>query len=104
MSKFGITEVSYDTDHSRIVRVKAREFSNEGQLSGPKDFLRQTVVEAIEGGHTFVTLTEQPVIPGKPKTFNVGPNVIVVEIRNEKFIKTEKNETEDDNLGELPEF
>ena len=104
MSKLGITEVSYDESRSRIVLVRVREFSEKGQLKETTTHSRQTVVEGIENGHTFVTLTEKPAEPGKPTTLNEGPDVIVVEIGGEKFIKTIRNETEDDNLGELPEF
>lgn len=56
---------------------------------------RNEVVKLIEGGHKFETYVS---INGQFK----GDSIHVYEIRGEKYLRTDGNYTEVDNLGELP--
>lgn len=100
MTRYGISAVRYCPRNNRIEKVKAHLMSTDDVLSKLNVYTRNAVIKAVEDYDiSFVTLP--PAHDGK---FTVGPEVVLVEIANEMFIKTSVNQTQDDNLGELPEF
>jgi len=95
-----ITKVSYDNDHSRITHVKRAEYDNSENTFGSRtEKSRQAVVESIESGFEYYT-----VLPDGDGGYTWGDSVEVIPIDGEKFIRTDGNEVEEDNLGELPEY
>ena len=94
---YAITHVCFKEEESHILAVKAREDNGE-QLVNEQEWSRQQVVSAIERGTTFVTTFK------KEGKWTKGEDVHVVEIRGVKYIRTDKNSIEADNLGELPEY
>lgn len=59
------------------------------------------VIQTIQANQTVMTAPPSSTEPGKIVR---GAKVEVVEIGNDLFIKTVRDNTKRDNLGELPEF
>ncbi|MFT5300850.1 MAG: hypothetical protein ACI87E_000805 [Mariniblastus sp.] len=98
--RYGISAVQYDRVHNRINSVQAHTVSSDNKLSDLRIYPRSAVIKAIEEqGIGMVTLPSAH--DGK---YTIGAEVIVVEVLDQKFLKTSYQETECDNLGELPEF
>jgi hypothetical protein len=93
-----INAVRYDKDETFIEKVTVKE--DEGDSLGPEEIKkREWVVDKIEDGYTFVTTKKNN--DGK---WIKGEDVHVVKIKGKKYIRTDKNNTESDNLGNLPNF
>ena len=93
-----ISAVRYNEKRTHIEFVKA--FNDNGEKLGEeKQYARKTVVDAIEDKTSFVTITKN-----KDDKWVKGQPVFDIEINKTKFIKTERNEKECDNLESLPEF
>ena len=90
-----ITAVGYDRNGIRILEVEIRPDTgtNIGQASRAT---RQQVVNAIERGVTFATAFHRD---GK---WHRGQGVHVVLARGAKYLRTDRNSVEADNLGSLP--
>ena len=90
-----ITKVGYDRTETRIVQVEIRPDTGTsiGQASRAT---RQQVVASIERGVTYVTAYMRN---GK---WQRGEDVRVVAIRGVKYLRTDRNRIEADNLGSLP--
>ncbi len=93
-----ITAVRYDSTHDRIIKVKVMEDNGE-TLHSPSEMTRQTVISNIDEGRMFVTAQKN-----KEGKWNKGAKVIIVRINYVDYIKTVSNNSEKDNLEELPEF
>lgn len=92
-----ISRVRYNEKHSHIVKVEA--MPDNGENLGTKvEFTREDVVAKIDRGTTFVTVTSND---GKWKK---GEDVRIVRINGVKYIRTDQNQKESDNLGALPEY
>lgn len=95
-----ITKVSYDNDHSRITHVKRSVYDNsENSFGSSTEKSRQTVIKSIESGDEYYTVP-----PNGSGGYQWGDSIEVIPIKGEKFLRTDGNEVEEDNLGELPEF
>jgi hypothetical protein len=94
---FGISRVKYDRDHQKIVEVEVRADHGESIGEATK-VARQDVVRSIEAGRTYVTIFHEN---GRWKK---GEDVHVVTIRSQKYLRTDRNAIEKDNLGSLPEY
>ena len=78
--------------HRRIVSVEVK--ANIGTTLGiPNIWRRQEVVRQINSGTLFMTYTWQ-----------WGAKVEVVTINGVEYLRTDRNQTPLDNLGNLPEF
>jgi hypothetical protein len=96
---FWITAVRYSPDRKHIQAVKMSQFDGT-LLVNPDLYTRLLVVSHIDAGRHIVTATWNQTT-GR---YDVGAKVITVKIGNDVFIKTEADDTEADNLGELPEI
>lgn len=98
-----ITRVQYSKNsngNTVISNAKVGKINKEKEsVSIPISWTRQEIVEKLEKKYTFATATEE-----SDKTYKVGADIIIVEINDVKYIRTDGNETEADNLGELPSF
>ena len=92
-----ITAVRYDVHRTHIAMVRARKDLGS-KLGQEVEMSRSSVIALIDGGDAFVTAKK---VEGK---WMKGADVIVVTIGGVRYIKTEPNNTEVDNLGNLPEF
>lgn len=94
---YGISAVRYNTEHSHIDKVKVHEDTGE-TIGDAVEWARTKVVAQLEAGTTFVTILK------KEGKWTKGQDVHVVEVNGAKYIRTDKNKTAKDNLGNLPEF
>lgn len=94
---YGICRVKYNHGHTAIVEVEVRA-DNGASIGEPQRFARQSVVDAIERGITFVT------IYARDGQWTRGDDVRVVRVGMEKYLRTDRNSVRADNLGSLPEY
>ena len=91
-----ISAVKFEDKRVKIIAVDVREDLGE-TIDAAKRLSRSDVVAALERGHSFCTILKTS--EGK---WNKGADVHIVVIRGTKYIRTDKNSIEADNLGELP--
>jgi hypothetical protein len=92
-----IAAVQYDSEHHRIVRVRTIEDLGE-KLGARREETRDTIISNLKTGKTYVTARL------KDDQYSKGAPVEIVRARGNEFIRTDRNQIESDNLGELPEF
>ena len=96
---FLITKVRYSNDKEFITKVEVNEDLGNGV--GPVyEEERIKVVENLKMGRSYCTA---PMDKGTMRLLR-GEMVGIVIIDGLEFIRTDKNQTGMDNLGELPEF
>ena len=93
-----ISAVRYNKEETHIEKVKVH-VDNGDSVGVGNTWDRKKVVEKIEDKKTFVTITKNS--SGKR---NKGDNVGIVKVNNIKYIRTDGNSKDSDNLGSLPEF
>ena len=94
-----ISAVRYDAEHSHIVKVRVHAYSDTG-IGGYSEWTRSDVVNAIQRGSTFVTIT----LSQDKRTWHKGEDVHIVTVNGVKYLRTDANSRAADNLGNLPEF
>lgn len=93
-----ISEVRYNGAGTHIDQVRVHE--DKGEKVGPAStWERTTVVSQLEGGYTFATMTKSA-----DEKWQFGAEVRVVTVNGTKYIRTDADATEEDNLGALPRF
>lgn len=92
-----IVALRFREERRHVEKVKFME-DKGNELGSEQTASRGWVVSEIEKGTTFVTAYKQGT------KWSKGDEVGIVEIRGQKFIRTDGNSIEEDNLGELPEF
>ena len=93
-----ISAVRYNADKTRIEGVRVRK--DLGDKIGPaNESTRAAVVKNIKNGVSYMTI-----LKGKDGKWNKGQEVHIIKVKNEEFIRTDKNAVASDNLGNLPEF
>jgi len=97
-ANYGISAVRYDRSHSRIAKLRIHRDDGE-QIGSALSSTRQEVVDLIQTGFSFVTILED-----SDGNWTKGQPVEIVEIGGVEFLKTESNDSEGDNLENLPEF
>lgn len=95
---FLISKAGYSADHTNIIKV-ATHIDNGDSVGSPVEENRQTVVSNIKNGKTYCSI-----LKNKDGKWEKGAQVEILNVRGREFIRTDKNMTESDNLGELPEF
>lgn len=92
-----IWTVRYDNEHTHIISVKA--YPDKGDSLGNEvEFSRAQVINYIENGTSFVTIVNNG------SKWRKGEDVHVVNRRGKKYIRTDQNDEDGDNLGSLPEY
>lgn len=71
---------------------------NGDTIGSESEWARSQVVKEIENTHTFVTIRK---VDGK---WQRGEDVRIIIVNGVKYIRTDSNNTEADNLGNLPDF
>jgi len=92
-----ISQVQYNEKHTHIVKVMVHKDQGE-TIGGAEEWLREQVIKALNDNKTFVTIVKSD---GK---WSKGQEVRRVTINRTDYIRTDKNQTEADNLENLPEF
>jgi len=93
-----ISAVRYNTDHTHITDVKVHE-DKDDKVGKGEIHSRQTVVDAINNGTTFVTIYKD-----SEDKWSKGQKVFVINVNGTNYLKTVDNGKEEDNLENLPEF
>lgn len=92
-----ISAVRYNTAETHIGEVRVHEDDGDS-VSAASIEKRSTVVSRLEAGYTFVTI-----IKGEGK-WKRGAKVDIITVNGTKYIRTDADATEEDNLGNLPRF
>jgi hypothetical protein len=92
-----ISAVRYNAAETHIEKVRVHV--DNGDSVGPaSEWTRAKVIAQLEAGYSFVTILKSN---GK---WQKGATVRIVVIHGEKFIRTDADQTKEDNLGSLPRF
>lgn len=95
--RYGISAVRYNQARSHIDYVKVHEII-DNTVNNPETWSRNDVVSKLESKYSFITIL-------KTSTgWNAGEDVHVIIVNGRKYIRTDRNNTESDNLKDLPEF
>ena len=94
---YAIIAVRFKNEDSHIDQVKFLT-DNGNSLENVQITSREMIVQAIENNVSFVTAYQ------KENSWSRGDNVGIIRVNHQKFIRTDGNNIEADNLGELPEF
>jgi len=97
-ANFVITAVKYHPRRTAITEVEIRA-DNGAHLGPPQRATRQSVIDAIDRGQTFVTAYRQP-----DGNFRRGEDVRVVNTPHGRFIRTDRDNILADNISKLPEY
>lgn len=93
-----ISEVRYNSSNTHIEQVKVRQDLGN-KLGSPSIWGREDVLDSLRNNESFCTVTL-----GNDNKWNQGASVKKVTISGNDYIKTKKDSSEEDNLGELPTF
>lgn len=102
MTEYWVSHKRMDANDERIEQVRARIYREEEGLSSPSTFTRQNVVTSIEEeneANRWYTCEET-----NENHYSRRSEIHVYRTDNDAFIRTDRNETEEDNLSELPDF
>ena len=92
---YSISGVRYDVEHKLIQLVRVHTEPSHFLLG---DYSRHQVVASIRRGDRWITIVQDGV------DWRTGADVHVVTVNGKEYLRTDWNEVEEDNLGELPEF
>lgn len=99
MADYYITKKRMDAEKKHIEKVKYRYAYSNSVGTYEFEKKRSEIIKSIEvDKKKYRTAIE------KNGEWIIGEDVHVVPIKGKKYIRTDKNETEEDNLGNLPEF
>ncbi len=93
-----VSKVCYDSSKNHIKEVEIRIDKGE-TISAPQgNFSRSKVISLLKRDKSFCTIFKQD------SRWNKGAEIGIVKVDREEFIRTDKNEIKNDNLGDLPEY
>ena len=93
-----VSKVCYDSSKDHIKEVEIR-IDKGKKISTPQgNFSRSNVISLLKKDKSFCTIVKQDNI------WNKGAEIGIVKVDREEFIRTDKNKTKKDNLGDLPEY
>ncbi len=100
MSSYFITAVRYENNHSRITKLKVHQ--DIGGKPGTQSEVK-TKMDVVTG--IMLDSTYHTALLDRFGNWVVGAKVHYYKSsKDEYFLRTDQNQTEADNLGELPEF
>ena len=94
---FLISQVSYDKEHAHITKATVHD-DNGDKVGVARTEDRMTVVANIKKGKSHCTI-----LKGQDRKWKKGMRVDVIRVWQKEFVRTDSNQKESDNLGELPE-
>ena len=93
-----ISHVRYDSSKKHIEQVKVQQDLGDS-LGVPSTWVRDDVLDSLRNNESFCTITM-----GSNNKWIQGAKVEMVTINSRDYIKSVKDSTETDNLGNLPTF
>jgi hypothetical protein len=106
MPEYWVSHKRKNVDGARIEKVKAMSKKPEGGLNPGEIYTRNQVVKSIEDTtkkNRWITCKFSKK-EGDTNYWTPGEEIHVYRTENDAFIRTDRNETEEDNLGDLPDF
>jgi hypothetical protein len=98
---YAIDRVRHGSHPTHIDAVRIREVLSNGSVSATTTLVaRAWVVQQIEAGYVFKTITET--VPGSGDWY-IGALVQIEIVDRVKYLRTVANGTAGDNLGTLPQ-
>jgi len=94
---FLISAVEYTESPHHISRVAMR-LDRGDKVGSPAEMSRSAVMAWIDAGYSVTT------IYAKDKKWNKGADVRIVTREGKRYIRTDADNTTEDNLGNLPSF
>jgi hypothetical protein len=95
---YGISAVRYDEDDQRIERVKVHK-DNGDTIGSGEDWSRKDVLSKMDDDKTFVTI-----LKGDDDRWKKGEDVHIVRVDEQRFLRTDANKRDQDNLENLPAY
>ncbi|PKL69088.1 MAG: DUF3892 domain-containing protein [Methanobacteriales archaeon HGW-Methanobacteriales-1] len=95
--RYGISKVRYYQKRSHIDQVKVHKII-DNEVHNPETWSRNDVVLKLEAKYSFITILETST------GWDAGEDVHVIHVNGRKYIRTDRNNKESDNLKDLPEF
>jgi len=94
-----ISAVRYDSEHLHINKVKGYEAREGRKVGDPFESSRQEVIENIKSKKVYITIIKR-----EDNKWYEGEKVHIIVIDETEYIRTDQNQEECDNLGNLPKF
>lgn len=94
---YTISHVRYDIHKTHIEELRVMKDLGD-KFGVPENWKRTKVIRYLIGGKTFCT-----VVKGNDG-WKKGSNIIKTGINGKNYIKTQRDSTEEDNLGKMPTF
>lgn len=95
---YGISAVKYDPDGGKIDSVRIHQITDKG-LADRDTWSRERVVSALRQETSIIT-----VVKNAKGDWEKGAKVDIISVKGVDYIRTDANDIEADNLGELPVF
>jgi hypothetical protein len=96
--EYWITDVI--SDHNKIKEVRALMNTIEG-LSNPVRYTKEEIVKSINKDDKWYTAILKET-RGAQNIWDRGAKLHIIDIDDQKFIRTDRNKTKKDNLDNLP--
>ena len=90
-----ISKVKYNAAGTHIDSVEVRKYEGS-TLGDPSIWTRSDVLNYIDNGYSFTTTIY------RNNLWNVGETVEPIHYNGIRYLRTDKNSTPNDNLGNLP--
>ena len=110
-TSFIVTAANKNKNKKHIEELQVREIDKKKEaVLEPQNYNKIKVIDLLDNKNSIFTTasTKEELSPkvkeNEIKFWVIGAEVKVYEINDQKFLKTESNDIEEDNLGELPEF
>lgn len=99
---YAVDRVRQGLHPTHIEAIRIREVLSDGSVSATTSGVSRTwAIQQIEAGYVFKTITET--YPGSGR-WDIGALVQVEIVHGVKYLRTVRNGTPKDNLGNLPSF
>jgi len=106
MTEYWVSHKRKDNENTRIEQVKAMIKKPENGLNPPTIYSRIQMVNSIEdteNENRWITCKFNRK-DGNKTYWDSGEEIHVYRTDTNAFIRTDRNKTEEDNLGDLPDF
>ena len=90
--------MKYNDEHTHIVKVLCHNDLGD-KIRKNFEEERKSVIKNISSGYAYCTIFK-----GNDSNWKKGQDVHKISIKGNEYIRTDKNQTEKDNLENLPEF
>ncbi len=95
---YGISAVRFNDGGTKIDKVKVHK--DKGNAMGDAEiWSREQIILALESEYTFITIFNH-----NQDIWSEGKEVNIVQVGENKYLRTDNDQTPSDNLDNLPKF